>query len=127
MPATPPPSRPRLVRPDEPSPPPAEPSRARPPRGRGWLLALALAATLVAAAGWGSSSRRVAALEARVAELGGALTAARAEIAARQLHLEALRGAAADVEARVTALRALAAQTPAAPAEPPGAAPPGAD
>jgi hypothetical protein len=63
-----------------------------------------------------------------VAELGGALTAARAEIAARQRHLEALRGAAADVEARMAELRALAEQTPTAPVETPGAAAPaGAD
>jgi hypothetical protein len=58
--------------------------------------------------------RRAAALEARVAELGSALEAARAEITARQRHLEALRGVAAEVEARVTELRTLAEQTPSA-------------
>ena len=117
-----PPSRPRLVRPED---APAAASEPAQPRARRlWLLPLALAAALVAAAGWGVTARRAAGLEARVAELGAALDAARAEITARQRHLEALRGAAAEVEARVAELRTLAEQTPTAPA---AAAPAGSD
>jgi uncharacterized coiled-coil protein SlyX len=114
-----PPSRPRLVRPDDAPPAPAG-AAAR----RAWLLPLALAAALVAAAGWGLAARRAITLEGQVAELSGALAAARAEISARQEHLEALRGAAAEVAASVAALRALAEQPPipAAPVPPPAAA-----
>jgi hypothetical protein len=82
---------------------------------------------LVAALGWGAASRRAAGLEARVDELTAALGTARAEITARQQHLESLRGAAAEVEARVAELRRLAEQTPTAPvaAPAPPAAPTG--
>jgi len=118
--ATPPPSRPRLVRPDEPVDPPA--GEARPSGRPGWLLPLALAATLIAAAGWGIEARRAAHLQARVVELGGALDAARAEITARQRHLEALRSAAAELEARVGALRTLAERSPTAPSAAPAPA-----
>jgi hypothetical protein len=118
-----PPPRPRLVRPDD-APPiaPAEAGRspARPSRLLPLALAVALAAALAAAVGWGVTARRAAGLEARLVELGAALETARAEITARQRHLEAVRGAAAEVEARVAALRALAEQPPA-----PGAAPAG--
>ena len=122
-----PPPGPRLVRPEDgPSPPVAAP---RPPTRRAWLLPLALAAALVAFAGWGFSAHKASGLEARVAELSGALDAARAEITARQRHLESLRGAAAEVEARVAELRTLAEQTPTAPvvAPAPAEAPAGAD
>jgi Tfp pilus assembly protein FimV len=112
MPASTTPPRPRLVRSDE---PPSDAGAPRTSRWRPWLLPLLLLAlAVVAAVGWGSESRRSAELEAQVAELGGALEAARGEIAARQRHLEALRGAAADVEARVVELRALAEQAPTA-------------
>jgi len=120
MPASTPPSRPRLVRPDEALPPTA--GTPRPSGRRSWLLLLVVIGALLAAAGWGTASRRAAGLEAQVAELNGALEAARAEIAARQRHLEALRGAAAEVEARVAALRTLAEQPPTAPVAAPAPA-----
>jgi len=120
MPASTPPSRPRLVRPDEALPPTA--GTPRPSGRRAWLLPLVVIVALLAAAGWGTASRRAAGLEAQVAELNGALEAARAEIAARQRHLEALRGAAAEVEARVAALRTLAEQPPTAPVAAPAPA-----
>lgn len=119
MPASPPPSRPRLVRPDDVSPPP---DAARPTARRAWLLPLALVAVVVAALGWGVASRRAAGLEAQVTTLSAALEAARAEITARQSHLEALRGATAEVEARVAELRRLAEQAPTAPAAGPAPA-----
>ncbi len=121
MPASTPPSRPRLVRPDEGSPP--SPGAAPAPARWRWLLPLALLAAFVAAAGWGAASRRAAGLEAQVHALSAALEAARAEITARQHHLEALRGAAAEVEARVGALRRLAEQAPTAPVTTPAPAP----
>jgi len=120
MPASTPPSRPRLVRPDEALPPTA--GTPRPSGRRAWLLPPVVIVALLAAAGWGTASRRAAGLEAQVAELNGALEAARAEIAARQRHLEALRGAAAEVEARVAALRTLAEQPPTAPVAAPAPA-----
>jgi hypothetical protein len=122
MPATPPP-RPRLVRPEEPlEAPPSPAPRRELPR---WLLpALLLAALVVAGVGWSSATRRAAALEARVAELAAALGAARAEIVARQRHLDAVRSAAAELEERVAALRALADRSPVpAPAAPAPAEP----
>ena len=127
MTATNPPPGPRLVRPDDG--PTAAADAPRRTARRPWLLALALAAALVAFAGWGITARRASGLEARVAELSGALDAARAEITARQRHLEALRGVAAEVEARVAELRTLAEQTPTAPvvAPAPAGAPAGAD
>lgn len=134
MSATPPPPRPRLVRLDEASAPPRDAAPARPRRGRAWLPILAVVAALLAAGGWGLSARRAATLEARVGELEQAVAAvrselaeARAEITAREQHLEALRSAAADVEARVAALRALAEQGPARPAPPAPADAPGAE
>jgi len=125
MPASTPPSRPRLVRSDEALQPAVGTPRAS--GRRAWLLPLAVVVALVAAAGWATASRRAAGLEAQVAELSSALEAARGEIAARQRHLEALRGAAAEVEARVVALRSLAEQTPTAAvaAPPPAEAPAG--
>lgn len=128
MSATPPPSRPRLVRPDEPSAPPLHAAAPAPPhRSRAWLPILAVVAALVAAGGWGLAARRATTLEARVGELESAVAAvraelagARSEIAAREQHLDALRDAAADVETRIAALRALAERGPAPAAAAPG-------
>lgn len=120
-PVTTPPPRPRLVRPADEPPAQVAAGPTRPGRRSPLLpaaLAVATAAALAAGGGWAVSSRRVAALESQVAELGGALDAARAEITARQLHLEELRGAAADLEDRVAALRVLAERAPTVPAPP---------
>lgn len=117
------PPRPRLVRPDEAPPAPTAPGRGG--RRRAWLLPLALAAALVAAAGWGLEARRATGLAGRVAELEGALGAARAEIGARQRHLEEVRRAAVEAEAGMAALRALAERDPAAAPEAAPSARPG--
>jgi hypothetical protein len=123
MPASPTPPGPRLVRADEAPPPAAAPPR--PAGGRAWLLPLIVLVALVAALGWGRASHRAADLEAQVTALTGALEAARSEITARQRHLEAVRGAAAEVEARVVELRALAERSPTAPGALPPEAPGG--
>lgn len=113
------PPRPRLVRPDE---PPPTPGPAEPAIRRTWLLPLAIAAALVAAAGWGIEARRASGLAGQVTELTAALGAARAEIGARERHLESVRSAAAEAEAGVVALRALAERDPTA-AVPPATEP----
>jgi hypothetical protein len=104
---------PRLVRPgdDEPSADPPVPQRRI-----GWLLPLALAAALVAAAGWGLESRRAAALTAQVAGLETRLRAQQAEIAQRQRHLESIRSVTSAVEEQLSALRLLVDRDPATPA-----------
>jgi uncharacterized protein HemX len=125
MPSPPSPPRPRLVRPDEAPPAPAAPDRDGRRAASAWLLPLALAAALVAAAGWGLEARRATELAGRVAALEGALGAARAEIGARQRHLDLVRRAVVEAEAGMAALRVLAERDPAAAPEPSPAARPG--
>ncbi len=108
--------RPRLVKRAEDS-TSADPVRVG--RRLGWLLPLAIAAALVAAIGWGLEGRRAAVLTEQVAELEAQVQVQRAEIAARQEHLESLRSVAAAVEEQVATLRLLVDRDPTAPVSPP--------
>jgi hypothetical protein len=75
---------------------------------------LAIAAALVAAAGWGLEARRAGALSDRVVALETQVRAQQAEIDARQRHLENVRGVTTAVEEQVSALRVLVERDPTA-------------
>lgn len=110
------PSGPRLVydagtaKSGAPTPAPTEPARRGSSGRRWWILAL-VALALLAAFQW----QRAAALETRVGELTASLATARAEIAARNEQLRAIRSSVDDLRDRVAGLATLAAEEPTAP------------
>jgi len=104
---------PRVVTRGPEAPPGTSRSRSRLPAAGFAVLLLGLLAALL----WGGyETRRAIGLQGRVEALSGELVRARAEVAAHERHLAAIRASVADLQERVGALADLARRDPGAPA-----------
>jgi hypothetical protein len=110
------PSRPRLVRADEPPPGPGAPGSWRAEGGGRDPVRLALVLALIAALVWGVVETRWAEdLEEQVTALTTELAEARQQVERHRRHLDDIRVGVADLESRVAELRGLAERDPAPP------------